>query len=73
MLSHSSIITFLSFLALQIELYQRRFGFLPARVYADKIYMCKENRKLMKEMEIVAMGKPLGRPPKEVKTQEYQS
>lgn len=27
----------------------------------------------MKEMEIVAMGKPLGRPPKEVKTQEYQS
>lgn len=60
-------------LALQIELYHRRFGFLPARVYADKIYMCKENRKLMKEMEIQAMGKPLGRPPKESKNQEYQS
>jgi hypothetical protein len=60
-------------LALQIELYHKRFGFLPAKIYADKIYMCKENRKLMKEMEIEAMGKPLGRPPKETKTQEYQS
>lgn len=27
----------------------------------------------MKEMEIQAMGKTLGRPPKESKTQEYQS
>lgn len=60
-------------LALQIELYQQRFGFLPAKLYADKIYMCKENRRLMKEPEIQAMGKPLGRPPKESKSQEYQS
>lgn len=60
-------------LALQIELYHRRFGFLPARIYADKIYMCKENRKLMRELEIEAMGKPLGRPPKEAKTEEYQA
>lgn len=60
-------------LALQIELYRQRFGFLPTRLYADKIYMCKENRRLMKELEIQAMGKPLGRPPKESKTQEYQS
>ena len=60
-------------LALQIELYQQRFGFLPAKIYADKIYMCKENRKLMKELEIGIMGKPLGRPPKISKTQEYQS
>jgi hypothetical protein len=60
-------------LALQIELYRERFGFLPARLYADKIYMCKENRRLMKELEIQAMGKPLGRPPKESKREEYQS
>lgn len=60
-------------LTLQIELYHRRFGFLPTKVYADKIYMCKENRMLLKEMEIQAMGKPLGRPPKESKTEEYQS
>jgi hypothetical protein len=60
-------------LALQIELYQQRFGFLPAKIYADKIYMNKCNRKTMKELEIQAMGKPLGRPPKESKTGEYQS
>lgn len=60
-------------LALQIELYRQRFGFLPARVYADKIYMCKENRRLLKELESQAMGKPLGRTPKESKTEEYQS
>lgn len=48
----------------QIELYRQRFGFLPTKIYADKIYMNKENRKLMKELEIQSMGKPLGRPPK---------
>jgi hypothetical protein len=31
-----------------------------------------ENRKLMKEMGIEGMGKPLGRPPKELTTGEYQ-
>jgi transposase, IS5 family len=60
-------------LSLQIELYQQRFGFLPAKIHADKIYMNRENRKLMSELEIQAMGKPLGRPPKEAKTKEYQS
>lgn len=60
-------------LALQIELYRQRFGFLPARIYADKIYMCKDNRRLMKQLEILAMGKPLGRPPKESKTKEHQA
>lgn len=35
--------------------------------------MNKANRKLMKEMEIQAMGKPLGRPPKEAQTGEFQS
>lgn len=48
----------------QIELYRKRFGCLPSRIYADKIYMNRENRKLMKDLEIEAMGKPLGRPPK---------
>ncbi|WP_255490636.1 IS5 family transposase [Dysgonomonas sp. 511] len=51
-------------LTLQIELYRKRFGFLPRRIYADKIYMNKENRRLMKELGIQMMGKPLGRPPK---------
>lgn len=34
--------------------------------------MNKENRKLMKELEITPMGKPLGRLSKESKTEEYQ-
>lgn len=60
-------------LSLQIELYRERFGFLPAKIYADKIYMNKGNRKLMKELEIQAMGKPLGRPPKQEQTKECQA
>lgn len=60
-------------LPVQIELYRQCFGFLPAKIYADKIYLNKTNRKLMKEMEIQAMGKPLGRPSKESRTKEYQA
>ena len=52
-------------LRLQIELYKQRFGCLPTKIYADKIYMNRENRQLMKDLEIEAMGKPLGRPPKD--------
>lgn len=51
-------------LELQIDLYKKRFGCLPARIYADKIYLNRANRKLMKDLEIEIMGKPLGRPPK---------
>lgn len=49
-------------LELQIELYRKRLGCLPSRIYADKIYMNRENRNLMKNLEIEAMGKPLERP-----------
>ena len=59
-------------LELQIELYRQRFGCLPDKIYADKIYMNLANRKLMKDLEIEAMGKPLGRPPKNV-SNEYKS
>lgn len=51
-------------LELQIELYQKRFGYLPRRVFADKIYLNRVNRNIMKELDIEVMGKPLGRPPK---------
>ncbi|MEG0796945.1 MAG: transposase [Odoribacter sp.] len=37
------------------------------------MYMNKTNRKLMKELEIQAMGKLLGRPSKEAQTEEYQA
>lgn len=51
-------------LSLQIELYRQRFGYLPAEIYADRIYMNRDNRQLMKRLGIKAMGRPLGRPPK---------
>lgn len=49
----------------QITLYKTRFGALPSRVFADKIYLNRENRQHMKDLEIEVMGKPLGRPPKD--------
>lgn len=52
-------------LKLQIDLYRKRLGYFPAKVYADKIYMNRDNRRFMKRLEIKAMGKPLGRPSKE--------
>lgn len=57
---------------LQVEFYRQHFGFLPARIYADKIYMNKENRKLMRELEIQSIGRPLRRSPKESKNEEYK-
>ena len=57
-------------LELQIKLFKERFGYLPATVLADKIYMNKENRKLLKEYGIQNFSKPLGRPPKEEKSPE---
>lgn len=49
---------------LQIELYKKRFGYLPAAIDADKIYMNEDNRRLLKDIEIQACYKPLGIPPK---------
>lgn len=53
-------------LKLQVELYKERFGYLPATIHADKIYMSKANRKIIKELGIKNYSKPLGRPPKTV-------
>ena len=50
---------------LHVQRYKERFGHLPAVVLADKIYMNKENRKFLSELEIRTYCKPLGRPPKE--------
>ena len=48
-----------------IEKYQLRYGCLPAEIQADKIYMNKDNRDLLKELEIICHCRPLGRPPRE--------
>lgn len=38
-------------LELQIELYRKRLRYFPAKVYADKIYMNRDNRRFMKGLE----------------------
>lgn len=59
-------------LQVHIERYRERFGCLPVKCYADKIYMNRENRKLLDQLHIKAAGKPLGRPTKEMQTAEYK-
>lgn len=51
-------------LMLQIMTYKERFGYYPQEVQADKIYLNKENRKLLKKLGIVCHCPPLGRPKK---------
>jgi hypothetical protein len=55
-----------------VENYVERFGCLPVKCYGDKIYMNRENRKWLKDNAIQAAGKPLGRPTKEMQTEEYK-
>ncbi len=52
-------------LSTQLELYKNRFGMLPQEVQADKLYLGKANRKLLKESHVDCFNHPLGRPPKE--------
>lgn len=52
-----------------IKAYYERFGYLPTTCYADKIYMNRENRALLKRYHIRAAGKPPGRPSKEMQTE----
>lgn len=58
-------------LKLHIKMFKERFGYLPATVLADKIYMNKENRKYLKEQHIETYCKPLGRPSKKLQSSEY--
>jgi IS5 family transposase len=50
---------------LQIERYRELYGCYPELLLADRIYLTRENRHLLKEKHIRIVGKPLGRPPKE--------
>jgi transposase, IS5 family len=45
-----------------VENYKRRFGHYPQKVFADKIYCNRENRAKLKELKIILVAKPLGRP-----------
>ena len=48
----------------QIERYQRRFGYYPASVHADKIYRTRDNLRYCAIRGIRLSGPPLGRPKK---------
>ena len=45
-----------------VELYKNRHGYYPAEVLADMIYCNRENRRMLKELGIRLLAKPLGRP-----------
>lgn len=57
-------------LILQINTYKKRFGYYPQEVQADKIYLTKDNRKLLKDLGIVCHCPPLGRPKKDPDPEE---
>ena len=59
-------------LKVHLAKYFARFGCLPVKCYADKLYMNRENRNLLKDSHIHAAGKPLGRPSKEMLTEAYK-
>lgn len=52
-------------LELQLKLFKQTYGHYPELLLADRIYLNRTNRKLLKEKGIRIVGKPLGRPPKE--------
>lgn len=59
-------------LMIHLRLFKKRFGCLPKKLEADKIYMNRRNRRILKFLKIEIAGKPLGRPSKEQQTEEYQ-
>lgn len=48
----------------QVEAYYSLYGYYPASVLVDKIYLTRENRKYLDSKNIKHYGAPLGRPPK---------
>ena len=62
-----------SYFTIQIQLFKERFGYLPATILADKIYLNRSNRDILEDFEIHSYCKPLGRPPKEPPSDEMKS
>lgn len=52
-------------LAMQMELYKKRFGMYPKEIQADRLYLGKANRMHINACHIDCHNRPLGRPPKE--------
>jgi len=47
-----------------VKNHKRRFGYYPKEVLADGIFSSRENRRMLKELGIKLLAKPLGRPSK---------
>ncbi len=57
-----------------LRAYRKRFGHLPALVEADKIYLNRRNRRILKLLHIKVGGKPLGHPAKaDADKEEYEA
>ncbi len=52
---------------MQIDLFKQRTGYYPETIYADQIYITRENRKYCDELGIRLAGKKLGRPSKDTR------
>ena len=50
------------YLMQSLSKYKERHGYYPAEVMGDRIYCNRENRRMLKELGIRLLGKPLGRP-----------
>jgi len=50
------------YLMKSVELYKDRHGYYPAEVLADMIYCNRENRRMLKDLGIKLLAKPLRRP-----------
>ena len=50
---------------IHLKNYKRRFGLLPKKVEADKIYFNRRNQVILKLLKIKISDKPLRWPPKE--------
>lgn len=59
-------------LTLHINLFEKRFGKSPRRFFGDKIYLSRDNRKILKEKKIQIMGRQLGRPPKNPSAEQIE-
>ena len=47
-----------------VKRYRKRTGYYPKKIFADKIYCNRANRKVLKELKIELVAKALGRPSK---------
>jgi hypothetical protein len=56
----------------QVEAYKRLNGCYPEVVITGKIYVTRENRQWLKELDIRCSGKPLGRPSVKSQTQYWK-